>query len=85
MGNWLDTYPHKIYASVLLFNGRIIDYKIGQNYWKDSFQVTLRGQISIDDLFKSKTKYTYWEVNSKEEHKNVFEIFAKEWIENQQS
>ena len=42
--NWLNTYPHRIYASVLLLNGQIKDYKIGENYWKSPYEVTIRGQ-----------------------------------------
>lgn len=83
MKSWLDTYPHKIYASVLVFEGRVVDYKIGQNYWEDVYNVTLRGEISIANLFKSKVKHTFWEVNSEEKHQEVFNTIAKKWIEKQ--
>ena len=83
MKSWLNTYPHKIYASVLIFEGKVIDYKIGQNYWEDVYNVTLRGQISVRDLFRSKVLNTYWEVNSEKEHQEVFEKLAKEWVKNQ--
>lgn len=33
MKGWLETYPHKIYASVLILDGKVVDYKIGENYW----------------------------------------------------
>lgn len=68
MKHWVETYPHKIYASVLLLNNELVDYKIGERYWESPFEVTLRGQISYDDLLKCKTKYTFWEVNTEKEH-----------------
>lgn len=81
MNFWLETYPHKIYASVLLLDGKIIDWKIGQHYWEDPFQVKLRGNIKIEDIQRCVTKYTFWEVNNSEEHQKVFESIAKKWIE----
>lgn len=83
MKNWLETYPHKIYASVLLLDNELIDYKVGEHYWESPHQVTLRGQISYNDLLKCKTKYTFWEVYNQEEHNKVFSILAEEWINNQ--
>ena len=85
MKSWIDTYPHRIYASVLLFKDKIIDYKIAQNYWEDVYHISLRGQISIKDLFRSRVLYTSWDVNSEEEHNEVFDKLAKEWIRNQNS
>ena len=79
--NWLNTYPHRIYASVLLLNGQIKDYKIGENYWKSPYAVTIRGQVTIDELFKCTTEYTYWDVNNDEEHNKVFDVYARDWLE----
>lgn len=81
--HWADTYPHIIYASVLLLDNKIIDYKIGQRYWESPLHVTLRGQISMDELFRCETKHTSWEVTNDEEHNNVFENLAVSWIHKQ--
>lgn len=80
---WFDTYPHKVYTSVLLLDGKLIDYKIGQTYWQEPFEVTLRGQINLEDLFKCEVRNTFWEVNNSEEHLNVFDELATEWINEQ--
>ena len=83
MREWLEKYPHRIYASVLILDGKIVDYKIGQDHWEGTFQVTLRGQISFDDLLRSETRYTFWEVHTSEEHENVFNNLAQAWIQKQ--
>lgn len=83
MNSWLETYPHKVYASVLLLDGKVVDYKIGKNYWKSPFYVSLRGQITLDELKRCKTKYRFWEVNSDKEHNEVFNTLGKAWIESQ--
>lgn len=81
--NWIETYPHKIYASVLLLDNKIIDYLIGEHYWKSPYNVTLRGQIPYNDLCKCKTEYTFWNVDNREEHNKVFSKLAKDWIKHQ--
>lgn len=32
MPHWSDTYPHNVYASVLLLDEKIYNYKIGSSY-----------------------------------------------------
>ncbi|MGU8523301.1 hypothetical protein ACV3OO_11785 [Clostridium perfringens] len=83
MKHWVETYPHKVYTSVLLLNNEIIDYFIGEHYWKTPYNVTLRGEINYKDLSKCETRYVSWEVNNSKEHCEVFEKLAKEWINNQ--
>lgn len=83
MSSWLETYPHKVFASVLILNNEVVDYKIGEHCWNDVKEVTLRGQISLEDLFKSKILNTSWKVNSREEHNMVFKKIAREWINEQ--
>lgn len=80
MKNWLETYPHKIYASILLLDGKLIDYKIGEHYWESPFNVCLKGQITLEELKRCTTDYRYWVVNSPTEHNNIFNVAAKEWI-----
>lgn len=83
MKHWVESYPHKVYASILLLDNKIIDYLIGEHYWKSPCNVTLYGQISYRDLLRCETKYTFWKVNNNKEHREVFETLAKEWINNQ--
>lgn len=83
MKHWIETYPHKIYASVLILDNKVMDYKIGERKWEHVYDVTLRGQIEIKDLERCKVKNTYWEVNNINEHGIVFNVLAKEWIEKQ--
>lgn len=83
MKHWIETYPHKIYASVLILDDKVMDYKIGERKWEHIYDVTLRGQIEIKDLDRCKVKNTCWEVNNINEHGIVFNVLAKEWIEEQ--
>lgn len=72
MTHWIHTYPHTIYASVLLVNNKIYDWKVGQNYWDERDLRIKDGTVNIES--------TSWEVNSSEEHDQVFTIHAKEWM-----
>ncbi|MFX1570628.1 MAG: hypothetical protein ACFFCV_20000 [Promethearchaeota archaeon] len=81
--NWVDNYPHMIYANVLLLDGKIIDYKIGNKSWESPYDITIRGQISFDNLGKCIVKNTSWKVNNQNEHNSIFNNEAKEWIEKQ--
>lgn len=84
MKGWIDTFPHTIYASVLLEKEKLIDYKIGQRRWTHPFDVTLRGQLnSIDELMNCEVKSIKFIVNNIAEHNKVFSIDAKEWIREQ--
>lgn len=74
-------YPREIYCSVLLVEGKIVDYKIGTTYWFDKGLVTLRGQISWEDYQRAEVKYTSWIVNNDFENGEVFGRLAPEWME----
>ncbi|MBD1379133.1 hypothetical protein [Metabacillus arenae] len=79
MAHWVDTYPHEVYASVLLLDNKIYNYKIGQHYWEYPFQVKMR-YSDFDKLDKMEAKYTSFTVENDEEHENAFRIHAREWF-----
>lgn len=74
-------YPVRIYASVLVYNGSVIDYKIGRTFWKDKYSVTLRGQITLEELSESEVFSTYWDVKTDDEYEEVFNVAAMDWVE----
>ena len=55
MTDWLDTYPHKIYASVVLYDKKIMNWKIANYRWtnenwlrsKQPFLATKDGSVDI--------------------------------------
>lgn len=57
MAHWVDTYPHDVYASVLLLDGEIYNWKIGQRYWKSPWDMTWRFPLPDNmDKFTVETK-----------------------------
>jgi len=75
---WHEKYPHMVYASVLLLDGKIENWKVGgsiranplewKTYWK------------MDKLKDYKTASKGFEVNTQEEHNKVFDELAPEWF-----
>ena len=78
MKNWIETYPHKIYASVLLLDNKIDNWKVGQYEWKDMGNIT--NYWKIDRINDYTVKTTFWEVNSSEEHNLIFTKLSSEWF-----
>lgn len=78
-----NRYPQKVYASVLMLDGRVVDYEISYKYWRNKYDVTYRGQIDMDDFDRLETRYTCWEVNNEGEHRWVYQYLARRWIESQ--
>lgn len=76
MPHWVETYPHTIWASVILKDNKISDWKIGQN--------RLSQKYNIQSLHEAHPEYTYeehsWEVSDDDEHSDVFDIHASEWF-----
>lgn|GEM_PF-2323813 len=75
---WHDEYPHKVYASVLLLDGKIENWKIGgspkkhagdwSNFWK------------LDRINDYTVQFTEFVVNNDKEHNEAFEKLAPEWL-----
>ncbi|HZG16940.1 MAG TPA: hypothetical protein VE710_18270 [Candidatus Bathyarchaeia archaeon] len=81
MAHWVDTYPHKVYASVLLLDGKIYNYKIGEYYWRFPGEVKMR-YSDIDKLDRMTVEHTFFEVNNDIEHNRAFDVLAPEWFKN---
>jgi hypothetical protein len=77
--HWVDTYPHEVYASVLLLDNKIINYKIGERFWSTPLEAKIYTRKQID-FEKLKTEYTSWTVYNSEEHNKAFEVYAREWF-----
>ena len=75
---WHDKWPHKVYASVLLLDGKIETWKTGNppkkepmefsNYWK------------LDRMKDYTCEYVGFEVNNDQEHDDAFRKLAPEWF-----
>lgn len=76
--HWINTYPHEIHASVLLLDGKIENYKIGQSP-KES-PVEFRHFWKMDRLKDYESKTTSFTANSSEEHNRIFDKDALEWM-----
>lgn len=79
-----ETYPHYVYATVFLLDGKLMDYKIGnqEKCWETR---TFRGQEwenYVFDNFQKLNLYCEYKkilVNNADEHNEAFEILEK-WI-----
>lgn len=78
MNTWVDTYPHIIYASVLLLDGKIENWKVGQYKWNDIGDIC--GHWKMDRLNDYEIKTTLWKVNNDKEHRRVFNELAPKWF-----
>lgn len=79
MKHWVDAYPHKVFASVLLLDGKIYGWKIGDRYWDSPYEVRMKIN-DFDKLDRMRAEHTYWIVYNSKEHNDVYEIHAKEWF-----
>jgi len=88
--HWSDTYPHELYANVLLLDGKIECWKTGstkaEGYWPfKSWWKPNRLRLSNSDPHEEWTMGDYtvesktWIVNNDQEHNDVFAIHSKEW------
>ncbi|MGE6599686.1 hypothetical protein [Bacillus proteolyticus] len=79
MAHWVDTYPHDVYASVLLLDGEIYNWKIGQRYWKSPWGMTWRFPLP-ESMDKFTVETNKWTVNTPKEPEEVFQNHAREWF-----
>lgn len=82
MAHWVDTYPHTVYASVLLKDNKIINWKIGERKWKHNMDMTRMFKLPFNmDGYEGETVESIgFEVNSDVEHNKTFSELAKEWF-----
>jgi hypothetical protein len=78
MQHWSDIYPHSIYASVLLLDGKIENWKI-VNYPKTEPGM-FSGFWKMDRLNDYTCEYKEFICNNSEEHNKAFTEWAEEWF-----
>lgn len=76
-------YPRKLYANVLLLDGKIINWKTGEKTWEDERYFNNRQPISklmgkFDRLSSETFKFT---ANNSNENKLFFESYSKEFYQ----
>ena len=79
-----STYPHKVYATAFLVDGKLADYRIGcwQRHWGNR---TFRGSSWENEIIKNKKleltcEYNEITVKDNDEHNNAFDILEK-WLD----
>lgn len=83
MFHWTDKYPHTVTASVLLLDGKIYNWKIGNQIWKHPSMVKMR----LEDMkYLDEGRFTVenksFTVQNPDEHEKVFTVLAREWFKN---
>ena len=88
--NSFDKYPHYVYATAFLVNGKLADYKI-QNRERDWGDKTFRGSKweneiwqhgFVDKDWKLTCEYKKILVTNDEEHNEAFETLEM-WLDNE--
>jgi hypothetical protein len=78
MMHWATTYPHKVYASVILLDGKLYNWKVGQHAWLCPGEVKICFS-DFDKMNRMTVEHTFWEVGNPTEHNQAFDQ-AKEWL-----
>jgi hypothetical protein len=78
MPHWLDVYPHDLYASVLLLDNKIENWKV-VNYPKKTPE-EFKGYWKMDRLNDYTCQWKRFVVNNSKEHNEVFIKLAPEWF-----
>ncbi|XEC97028.1 hypothetical protein AB6A23_11085 [Paenibacillus tarimensis] len=74
----MNEYPYKLYASVLLLDGKIESWKV-VNYPKEA-PSDFKAYWKLDRLKDYTAETKSWTVNNLEEHNDVFQRLAPEWF-----
>lgn len=73
MKYWSDEYPHKIWTNIMVFDNKVIDYKIGgQQREKGSWTIRWNKEL-VENFDKAEVLSTYEIVNNNTEHEQAFE------------
>lgn len=75
---WHNEWPHKVYASVLLLDGKIEGWKTGNPPKKEPGE--FKAYWKRDRLNDYTAEYVGFEVNNDKEHNDAFEKLAPEWF-----
>lgn len=78
MKSWLETFPHKIYVTAFLNNGKLFDYRIGE-FPKHAMSMTIKN--NFDKFTGVKVVHKEFTVNSSQEHNDVFQLYALDWLD----
>jgi len=68
---WLETYPHSVFASVILVDNKIMLWKVGEYTLHSGYRI---------DLSKCSYEEKEFVVNNDDEHNDVFEKLSKDWF-----
>lgn len=82
MIDWINNYPHAIYASAFLKDSKIFCWQIGEEKWDYPLEVTRIIELPYnEENHKNETiKCKSWMVNNDDEHIKIFNILAPEWF-----
>lgn len=82
MPHWVETYPHTIWANVVLKDNKIVNWSVGERKWEHHFSMTryFKVPFNFDDYKDEIVQNLSWEVQNDKEHNDVFEILAPEWF-----
>ena len=73
-----NEYPHRVFASVVLLNGEIINWKTGNYRWtKESIRSARMPKIAFDNWDKLEIRSRSFVVKNTEQHNRAFCIEAK--------
>lgn len=78
MPHWSDIYPHKLYASALLLDGKIENWKVVDYPWIDIYGI--KNYWKRDRMKDYTIVSQEWEVNNDKEHNDVFTMHAPKWF-----
>lgn len=73
-------YPYKIYASVLLLDNKIENWKVCFNPKYSIMEWTLKDWVKFNRLDEYDTDVKEFEVLNDKQHAEVFEELAPEWF-----
>jgi hypothetical protein len=75
-----NVYPHKVFASVLLLDGKIYNWKIKNTHWTTPMEVKMRySDFPLIDEGRFTVEWTSFMTNNSEEHSLAFTTWSREW------
>ncbi len=81
MTDWLKKYPHNIYASVVLLDKKIINWKVAKYAWNGvNWMRSKQPQIASSDHGAIEVISVCFVANNREEHEEIFSVDAKEFF-----
>lgn len=79
MGHWINTYPHEVHVSAVVYEGKLFDYKIGQHKLTSANNLYMK----ISDFPKTKDmtiEVRSFTANNQKEHDDVFIKHSREFL-----